>query len=174
MADDQPKLNPATYDSASVECAHTRVSSVSLLADRIDISKYPLRSPTTPSTPTSTRSSPSDDNMQMAPPVSDKPKESQLCAVCGDNAACQHYGVRTCEGCKGFFKVSMRSRLPLPVVIRRICSEWSRQQTDEKTKINLSCQIIGVGCVSSKAFARGRHEQPIQIHLISPGNCCVK
>ena len=36
-----------------------------------------------------------------------RPSSEGLCAVCGDNAACQHYGVRTCEGCKGFFKVSI-------------------------------------------------------------------
>lgn len=34
-------------------------------------------------------------------------QQQQLCLVCGDNAACQHYGVRTCEGCKGFFKVTL-------------------------------------------------------------------
>ena len=31
-----------------------------------------------------------------------------MCAVCGDNAACQHYGVRTCEGCKGMLKNGQR------------------------------------------------------------------
>lgn len=36
-----------------------------------------------------------------------RPSSEGLCAVCGDNAACQHYGVRTCEGCKGFFKVNI-------------------------------------------------------------------
>ena len=60
-----------------------------------------MQSPTTPSTPTSTRSSPLGDmHADSLPPP--KQKECLLCAVCGDNAACQHYGVRTCEG-KCFF-----------------------------------------------------------------------
>ncbi|XP_045177718.2 probable nuclear hormone receptor HR38 isoform X2 [Mercenaria mercenaria] len=63
--------------------------------ESIELQKYTIQSPKTPTTPSSTRSSPGRDGLQ---------KESLLCAVCGDNAACQHYGVRTCEGCKGFFK----------------------------------------------------------------------
>jgi hypothetical protein len=67
------------------------------LPPEMELAKYHMQSPTTPSTPTSTRSSPLGDmSVDAMPPT--KQKENLLCAVCGDNAACQHYGVRTCEG----------------------------------------------------------------------------
>ena len=63
---------------------------------RMNMHKYGMHSPTSPPGQGSSRSSPGHESLQ---------KEGLMCAVCGDNAACQHYGVRTCEGCKGFFKV---------------------------------------------------------------------
>lgn len=47
------------------------------------------------------------------------PAESR-CAVCGDNASCQHYGVRTCEGCKGFFKVNIQTKQRLVTKLRTL------------------------------------------------------
>ncbi|KAI8761413.1 nuclear receptor subfamily 4 group A member 2-like isoform X2 [Biomphalaria glabrata] len=89
-------------------------------ADNLELQKYQLQSPGTPPTPHN-RSPPLRDGSQ---PI----KESLLCAVCGDNAACQHYGVRTCEGCKGFFKRTVQKNAKYVCLADKNCPVDKRRR----------------------------------------------
>ncbi|XP_028967795.1 probable nuclear hormone receptor HR38 [Galendromus occidentalis] len=81
----------------------------------------PLRETATPSRRAST---PSPASSISGPIVQQKKKSagSLPCAVCGDNALCQHYGVRTCEGCKGFFKRTVQRKQKYACMTDKKCT----------------------------------------------------
>ncbi|TNN26761.1 Nuclear receptor subfamily 4 group A member 2 [Liparis tanakae] len=67
-----------------------------------------------------------------------------LCAVCGDNAACQHYGVRTCEGCKGFFKRTVQKNAKYVCLAARSCPVDKRRRNRCQYCRFQKCLVVGM------------------------------
>lgn len=64
-------------------------------------------------------------NCSNQPPTADLPdtKEciEELCPVCGDKVSGYHYGLLTCESCKGFFKRTVQNKKVYTCVAERSC-----------------------------------------------------
>ncbi|XP_062852928.1 nuclear receptor subfamily 4 group A member 2b [Trichomycterus rosablanca] len=72
------------------------------------------------------------------------PSGEGLCAVCGDNAACQHYGVRTCEGCKGFFKRTVQKNAKYVCLANKNCPVDKRRRNRCQYCRFQKCLVVGM------------------------------
>ncbi|KAG5267632.1 hypothetical protein AALO_G00223890 [Alosa alosa] len=80
-----------------------------------------------------------------SPPPRGSPASTEgLCAVCGDNAACQHYGVRTCEGCKGFFKRTVQKNAKYVCLANKNCPVDKRRRNRCQYCRFQKCLVVGM------------------------------
>ncbi|XP_048483743.1 hepatocyte nuclear factor 4-gamma isoform X1 [Plutella xylostella] len=75
---------------------------------------------------------------------------SQQCAICGDRATGKHYGASSCDGCKGFFRRSVRKN-------HLYTCRFSRNCVVDKDKRN-QCRY----CRLRKCFKAGMKKEAVQ------------
>uniref|UniRef100_K7GHX5 Nuclear receptor domain-containing protein n=1 Tax=Pelodiscus sinensis TaxID=13735 RepID=K7GHX5_PELSI len=75
---------------------------------------------------------------------------SSLCSICGDRATGKHYGASSCDGCKGFFRRSVRKN-------HVYSCRFSRQCVIDKDKRN-QCRY----CRLKKCFRAGMKKEAVQ------------
>ncbi|XP_022110032.1 orphan steroid hormone receptor 2-like isoform X3 [Acanthaster planci] len=91
------------------------------------------------------------------------------CMVCGDNASGRHYGAISCEGCKGFFKRSIRKTLCYTCRGNKDCPINKHHRNRCQYCRLQKCLLVGmkselVQCERTPLKARGEK---------SPGNCAA-
>ncbi|XP_026887502.1 retinoic acid receptor RXR-beta-A isoform X5 [Electrophorus electricus] len=76
--------------------------------------------------------------------------QKRLCSICGDRSSGKHYGVYSCEGCKGFFKRTVRKDLSYTCRDNKDCMVDKRQRN--------RCQY----CRYQKCLAMGMKREAVQ------------
>lgn len=125
-------------NSSDSDCAAGESESHSAESPELGAQAYSITSPSGLSSPSSGGSS------------SGTGVLSQFCAICGDRATGKHYGAASCDGCKGFFRRSVRKSHIYTCRFNRNC-------TVDKDKRN-QCRY----CRLRKCFRAGMKKEAVQ------------
>lgn len=90
------------------------------------------------------------DSPKSYPPSHPLARAKHMCSICGDKASGKHYGVFSCEGCKGFFKRTVRKELSYACRENKNCLVDKRQRN--------RCQF----CRYNKCIAMGMKREAVQ------------
>ncbi|XP_061423338.1 nuclear receptor subfamily 2 group C member 2-like isoform X1 [Lethenteron reissneri] len=92
----------------------------------------------------------------------------EFCVVCGDRASGRHYGAVSCEGCKGFFKRSVRKNL-------KYTCRGSQDCVINKHHRNRCqyCRLQKCFNVGMKTESVQCERKPIETMREKPANCAV-
>uniref|UniRef100_G3TYN0 Retinoid X receptor alpha n=1 Tax=Loxodonta africana TaxID=9785 RepID=G3TYN0_LOXAF len=97
-----------------------------------------------------------------------------ICAICGDRSSGKHYGVYSCEGCKGFFKRTVRKDLTYTCRDNKDCLIDKRQRNRCQYCRYQKCLAMGMkreelGPATSQGPSRG--QGPVGGAPSHPGDC---
>ncbi|OQR80014.1 transcription factor HNF-4-like [Tropilaelaps mercedesae] len=141
-------------DSSPEHWDHRRPSGISnpSIKDETEISAATYSAPSSGSNAVSSSGSPAP--AQVATGVPTGPQTAHggqpYCAICGDRATGKHYGASSCDGCKGFFRRSVRKNHVYSCRFHRTC-------VVDKDKRN-QCRY----CRLKKCFRAGMRKEAVQ------------
>ncbi|KAL1229136.1 Retinoic acid receptor RXR-gamma [Trichinella pseudospiralis] len=99
---------------------------------------------TTPPPPPTTSNTNNNNTSKQYPPSHPLALPKHVCNICGDRASGKHYGVYSCEGCKGFFKRTVRKDLTYTCRESRHCVIDKRQRNRCQYCRYQKCLIMGM------------------------------
>ncbi|CAG0881879.1 unnamed protein product [Darwinula stevensoni] len=85
----------------------------------------------------------------------------ELCVVCGDRASGRHYGAISCEGCKGFFKRSIRKQLAYVCRGKKDCEVTKHHRNRCQFCRLQKCLAMGMRCDARAVSAVQSERRPI-------------
>ncbi|XP_029641199.1 retinoic acid receptor RXR isoform X5 [Octopus sinensis] len=144
-----PPQMPASVPSAMPSLPTSLHSNMSSLGSNHISSQGHMHSPPLQSPPSSSLGSPpmmslSPGSASSPPHMSGSFSSKHICAICGDRASGKHYGVYSCEGCKGFFKRTVRKDLTYACRDDRNCIIDKRQRNRCQYCRYMKCLAMGM------------------------------